>query len=88
MKIHIPEFIPMAKCNEHLAHGPIDIDLGENIVHVVRCKDCEHFAEAKGKDSGKPCGYGQCKYPTGIRGIVFADDFCSFGKRRDDDGAD
>lgn len=28
MKIHIPAFNPMAKCNEHLAHGPIDIDLG------------------------------------------------------------
>ena len=28
-------------------------------VEVVRCKDCKHFVDAKGKDSGKPCGYGQ-----------------------------
>lgn len=35
MKIHIPAFIPMLKSNEHLAHGPIDIDLGEDVV-VVR----------------------------------------------------
>ena len=56
-----------------------------DVVPVVRCKDCEHFAEAKGKDSGKPCGYGQCKLPTGVRGIVFADDFCSFGERRGED---
>lgn len=52
-------------------------------VAVVRCRDCESFADVKGKDSGKPCGYGQCKWPTGIRGIVCADDFCSFGKRKD-----
>ena len=55
-----------------------------DVVEVVRCKDCENFADAKGKDSGKPCGYGQCKLPTGIRGIVCADDFCSFGERRED----
>ena len=54
-------------------------------VEVVRCKDCEHFADAKGKDSGKPIGYGQCKWSTGIRGIVCADDYCSFGERRTDD---
>lgn len=54
-------------------------------VPVVRCKDCEHFADAKGKDSGKPCGYGSCNFAVGIRGIVCADDFCSFGKRKDDE---
>lgn len=54
-------------------------------VEVVRCKDCKHFADAKGKDSGKPCGYGQCKWPTGMIGIVCADDYCSFGERRSDE---
>ena len=38
MKVHIPAFEPMAKCNEHLKHGPIDIDLGPDVVKVVRCK--------------------------------------------------
>ena len=51
-------------------------------VEVVRCKDCKHFADTKGKDSGKPMGYGQCKQATGIRGIVCADDYCSYGERR------
>ena len=58
--------------------------IANGVAPVVRCKDCKHFADAKGKDSGKPCGYGQCKWPTGIRGIVCADDFCSFGERRAD----
>lgn len=55
------------------------------MAEIVRCKDCKHFAEAKGKDSGKPCGYGQCKWPTGMIGIVCADEYCSFGERRSDD---
>ena len=38
MKIHIPEFKAMAKCNEHMNHGPIDIDLGNDVVEVVRCE--------------------------------------------------
>ena len=37
MKIHIPAFQAMAKCNEHMNHGPIDIDLGLDVVPVVRC---------------------------------------------------
>ncbi len=56
-----------------------------DVVAVVRCKECKHFLETKGIDSGKPCGYGLCKLPTGIRGLVSADDFCSYGERRGDD---
>ena len=52
-------------------------------VEVVRCKDCKHYAEAKGIDSGKPCGYGKCCCAVGIRGVVYDDDFCSCGERRD-----
>ena len=43
MKIHIPEFQAMAKCNEHMNHGPIDIDLGPDVVPVVRCRECKHY---------------------------------------------
>lgn len=46
MKIHIPEFKAMAKCNQHMDHGPIDIDLGPDVVQVVRCKDCVYFHKA------------------------------------------
>lgn len=47
MKIHIPAFKAMAKCNEHMNHGPIDIDLGPDVVEVVRCKDCQYYQDAK-----------------------------------------
>lgn len=44
MKIYISAFHPMAKCNEHLAHGPIDIDLGDDIVQVPPCSSaCRYF---------------------------------------------
>ena len=52
-------------------------------VEVVCCKDCKHYAEAKGIDSGKPCGYGKCCCAVGIRGVVYDDDFCSYGERMD-----
>lgn len=81
MKIHIPEFVPMAKCNEHLAHGPIDIDLGEDVVLVVRCKDCKHYIR------------GSCdchsewpdEYTTGYDCRPDEDDFCSYGERKEGD---
>lgn len=45
MKIHIPAFQAMAKCNEYMNHGPIDIDLGSDVVPVVRCRECEYYDE-------------------------------------------
>ena len=86
MKIHIPAFVPMAKCNEHLAHGPIDIDLGENVVVVVRCKDCEYweFDESEYRENPYYKSYcevwgHQCNGPDG---------YCSAAKRRDDNAPD
>lgn len=58
MKIHIPAFEPMAKCKEHLKHGPIDIDLGPDVVKVVRCKNCIYYHPAHVlTDSGEEKGY-------------------------------
>lgn len=76
MKIHIPAFVPMAKCNEHLAHGPIDIDLGVDIVKIVRCKDCCYciVQAERGKSPIYFCDmWGGCE--------VKLDDFCSRGSR-------
>ena len=45
MKIHIPAFQAMARCNEYMNHGPLDIDLGPDVVPVVRCRECEYYDE-------------------------------------------
>ena len=50
---------------------------------VVQCKKCWHYNEVTGKDSGKPCGYGICKNPSGLCGIIFDEYFCSYGERRE-----
>lgn len=81
MKIHIPAFQAMAKCNEHMNHGPIDIDLGHDVVPVVRCRECKHYKEfrtRKNKQIMRLCyriGKHDMEYP------VRPDDFCSYGER-------
>lgn len=74
MKIHIPEFKAMAVCNEHLNHGPIDIDLGPDVVKVVRCRYCQYLVGVN-KD-GK--GFPTCSL-TGR--AVAHDEYCSRGKK-------
>ena len=74
MKIHIPAFEAMAKCNEHLNHGPIDIDLGDDVVSVVRCKDCVHWMVSMDKLSTW-CSKLSDKETTEY-------DYCSFGERK------
>jgi hypothetical protein len=63
----------------------IDDCVEEDVVKVVRCKDCVNYKETLGKDSGKPCGYGSCNNPCAMTGIVYDEDFCSYGERRTDD---
>lgn len=79
MKIEIPEFKPMAKCNEHLAHGPITIDLGEDVVEVIRCVNCAYYREQFKK------GF-RMTYCVGSPGRsaqeVFPSDYCSRGVKR------
>ena len=55
-------------------------------MEVVRCRDCKHWHQHSGKDSGKPVGYGDCGNPCGINGIAYEDSFCSYGERKE--GAD
>lgn len=85
MKIHIPGFIPMARCNEHLAHGPIDVDLGPDVVPVVRCRECKWF-----NTNTMECESGDVvtDHEGGASfSINFGpDDFCSFGERKDGAG--
>ena len=83
MKIHIPEFQAMAKCNEYMNHGPIDIDLGPDVVMVVRCKECKFYREFRTKRHNQlmrlcyRMGKHDMEYP------VKPDDFCSYGQRKE-----
>ena len=46
----------------------------DNAVHVVRCKDCKYY-----KPDEYECG---CDFAGGLP-YVKADDFCSYGERKD-----
>ena len=80
MKIHIPAFQALAKCNEHMNHGPIDIDLGPDVVPVVRCRECKHLNVIN-----DPKLYAHCP-KTNIVFLPFDLDtrehFCSLGQRK------
>mgnify|MGYP005756877417 CR=1 FL=1 len=86
MKIHIPAFQAAAKCNEHMNHGPIDIDLGPDVVPVVRCRECRHsslpsgFTQRYGEPGTLSCHFGPCN-----RRNVNGNDFCSYGQRKEAD---
>lgn len=84
MKIHIPAFQAMAKCNEYMNHGPIDIDLGPDVVPVVRCRDCKwfnHYTMECESDDVATDHEGGASFS-----ISFGpDDFCSYGQRKEAD---
>ena len=76
MKIHIPAFQAMAKCNEHMNHGPIDIDLGPDVVPVVRCCECCHRYTMN-------CSmYYECSQYGGQWDWTTDDGFCDRGQRK------
>lgn len=87
MKIHIPAFQAMAKCNEYMNHGPIDIDLGLDLVPVVRCRECKHYHTGTGwcdqlsyfqTPNGEPCSPAES-----MEWKMFQEnDFCSMGQRK------
>lgn len=74
MKIHIPAFEAMAKGNEHMNHGPLDIDLGPDVVEAVRCKDCRYYQDARINKKG----FLICP-ASGME--ITETDYCSYGVR-------
>lgn len=82
MKIHIPAFQAMAKCNEYMNHGPLDIDLGPDVVPVVRCRECKHFNLITHECENELLSTnheGGASYSLNF----YDDDFCSYGELRE-----
>ena len=63
--------IPTQQLREAIA----DHLIANDVVEVVRCKDCKHLMFSD-------C-YGECK--RGYMGIVKPRDFCSYGERKDNE---
>lgn len=50
-----------------------------DVVEVVRCKDCRYWQDNNGGYPNPDCPWGKEETPD-------ADDYCSFGERKDCDG--
>ena len=78
MKIHVPAFKAMAKCNSYLDRCAFDLEISDEALSaagyekVVRCKECKWWNHA-----------GCAVYIVADSDKPAADDFCSFGERRD-----
>lgn len=59
---------------------PIKLERRDGLVRVVRCKDCKYCSVNRYAD-GNVYGYVCIEMDYGVN----ADDFCSRGKRRDED---
>ena len=55
-------------------HGPLDIDLGPDVVEVVLCKDCQYYQDAKTNKKG----FLIC---PASRMEISETDYCSYGVR-------
>lgn len=80
------ENISCSQSQLHWLHRIIEMQPTVDAVEVVRCRDCKWympgdlftdimFCHRLKKDNGKPAKYNYC-----------ADDFCSYGERKDGDG--
>ena len=53
--------------------------IANDVVPVVRCKDCKHFCPYEGEGHK-----GDCAELVGLESCVYEDDYCSYGERRTD----
>ena len=83
MKINIPAYEPSLECTQRLRHGEINIDLGENVVEVVRCKDCQYWQDKNSKGTQGICLCGKKDMNYSGEFYPFENDFCSYGERKD-----
>ena len=80
-KVPTADVVPMAFHNKVLE---VEIKKQENLVEVVRCKDCKHqrklyHADARRKDGGYFIYW--CDLVDGYSPVCLDDDYCSKGER-------
>ena len=70
--------IPLSAVRAAIAAAP-----SEDVVEVVRCKDCEYWQE-ESYDTITENRWGVCRQPLGDYRYseVYENDFCSYGERR------
>ena len=57
--------------------------ISNDVVRVVRCKDCKYFRYANGRNFVPPYNKGFCECPWGIKELIGENHFCSCGERKE-----
>ena len=63
----------------------MDVLPSEDVVEVVRCKDCRFFVKDVPCVGGTYCGCGHLEGRDGSELAVYSHFFCAFGERRTDE---
>lgn len=63
-----------------------DYLLQHDVAPVVRCKDCKHVGDIPNLDDGSFVKYCMGRSKGNIINLVGADDFCSYGERKANNG--
>ena len=75
------EQIGVLKCHRIVREAPT-----ADVVEVVRCRDCKYWDARDSKGIQGICLCGEKDFYYGSEFYPFADDYCSYGERREDDG--
>ena len=57
----------------------------EDLVNVVRCKDCKYFLDKQRENHQGVCMCGEKDTSYAADFYPYADDFCSYGERKDEE---
>ncbi len=68
---------PLIRCGIRLARNTIDELPSADAVEVVRCRDCRYWQDNNGGYPHDECRWGKDETPD-------ADDYCSYGVRKDE----
>lgn len=85
MKIHIPAFKAMAKCNSRLDHVAFDLEISDEALSVagyekvVRCEECVYCSRWDDQLVCSRIIEVMDSYYRGTVDIVKPDDYCSHG---------
>ena len=88
MKIHIPSFKAMAKCNSHLDHAAFDLEISDETLSaagyekVVRCDECVCCSRWDDQLVCSRISESMDGYYHGTVDVVKPDDYCSYGIRK------
>lgn len=56
-----------------------------DVAEIVRCKDCKYFEEEQRKNHQGVCMCGEKDTTHASEFYPYADDFCSYGERKDEE---